>query len=143
MVSLRIPALRERVEDIPALCEHFLAQSANPAAPRQFEPAALERLMSYAWPGNVRELENAVLRASMLADGDRIRVEHLPGPLQTGVLAGSLTEVARSTRRRVEREAVLAALRAAEGNRAKAARLLKISRSSLYNRLRDLQIDES
>ncbi|HEU5059742.1 MAG TPA: sigma 54-interacting transcriptional regulator, partial [Kofleriaceae bacterium] len=76
VVPIRVPPLRERVPDIPELCEHILARAAGGGAPRTIARAALARLSAYPWPGNVRELENELARAAALADG-AIEVAHL------------------------------------------------------------------
>ena len=141
VVTLQIPPLRERPEDILPLCEHFIQAEAGTGPACQLEPAALERLMAYPWPGNVRELENAIRRGCLLCDGRRIGLAHLPSSLQGYSSERSLIEATLASRQKLERETVIAALEEAEGNRAKAARLLGISRSSLYNRLRQLEID--
>jgi NtrC-family two-component system response regulator AlgB len=83
VVSLRLPALRERREDLPALIDHLLeVLAARMQRPRpQLEPAAREALLAWGWPGNVRELSNALERALVLASGDTIRAENLPDSL--------------------------------------------------------------
>jgi NtrC-family two-component system response regulator AlgB len=83
VVSLRLPALRERREDLPALVDHLLeGLAARMQRPRpQLEPAAREALLAWSWPGNVRELSNALERALVLASGDTIRAENLPDSL--------------------------------------------------------------
>lgn len=80
VIHLRLPPLRERREDVPALLAHFLRRCCeeNSKPLRQFTPAALKLLMDYDWPGNVRELENAVERAVVLSTHDRLDVELLP-----------------------------------------------------------------
>ncbi len=142
VVSIHMPPLRERSEDIPALCDFFLARVAGSGSPKQLTAAAQELVLAHPWPGNVRELENAMQRGALLAEGDEIGPEHLPAALDGRPAEKSLAEVAADTRRRVEREVVQAALRETGGNRTQAAQLLGISRSSLYNRLKELEIDE-
>ncbi len=80
VVSLVVPALRERLEDIPLLAEHFVAKFAAKckARARKISPEAMAGLMNYDWPGNVRELENAIERALVLGVSDTILLEDLP-----------------------------------------------------------------
>ena len=75
VMPIRVPALRERPEDIPLLVEHFAKQLPNQ---KRFTPAALQALNQFEWPGNVRELHFAVERASLLSEGDLIDVADLP-----------------------------------------------------------------
>jgi DNA-binding NtrC family response regulator len=82
VVTVRLPALRERREDVPLLALHFLSRAGRPEL-EGFEPQALRALTAFAWPGNVRQLENAVARAAAVAQGPRIRVEDLPPELGT------------------------------------------------------------
>src|SRR5215475_7680230 len=81
VVTLSLPALRERRGDIPLLVEHFLAKYAEALGERGVAPEALDRLVGYEWPGNVRELENVIQRAMVMATGGVVLPEHLPiGP---------------------------------------------------------------
>jgi DNA-binding NtrC family response regulator len=77
VVPIALPALRERLEDVPLLCEHFLGRiAARDGSPKRgFEPPALEILQKYHWPGNVRELENICERSVVLETGDNIRAQ--------------------------------------------------------------------
>jgi two-component system response regulator HydG len=132
VLSLRLPALRERVEDVLPLAEQFLARERDP--PRKLDPAAEELLVRYAWPGNIRELSNAVRCASTLADGELIGPHHLPEemarPLSpcAGVMLRPLAEV--------EQEHILSVLRACRGVQSDAARVLGIGRNTLWRKLR-------
>jgi two-component system response regulator AtoC len=123
-MTLSLPPLRERPGEIPALCRLFLKEL-SPAAGRKQPPRltaeALAQLCAHAWPGNVRELRNAIERALLLAPGDEIGVEHLPGAAPVAVVG--------------ERERILAALAACAGNQSRAARQLGISRKVLLARL--------
>src|SRR6267142_67 len=132
--AIGLPPLRERPEDIPALVEHFItalgpAVLGRPAAGITRE--AHEQLLAHSWPGNVRELRNAVERALILSDGEMITPEHLPAPPE------SPHESLRAAAPResldletTERELVERALRHAGQNKAKAARLLGLTRRS-------------
>ena len=131
--AISLPPLRERPEDIPALVEHFItalgpAVLGRPAAGITRE--AHERLLAHSWPGNVRELRNAVERALILSDGRMITPEHLPAPPETGAAPRESLNLETTERELVER-----ALRHAGQNKAKAARLLGLTRTKLYTRM--------
>lgn len=135
-VELRVPPLRERDGDVVELAEEFLAVHAERHGRRLcFAPTVLAALRDYAWPGNVRELEHVVARAALLADGERIASIDLPaghGRDPEPPAAGS----APLTLEEAERRAIVAALQHCRGDKAKAARTLGISRSTLYEKLR-------
>jgi DNA-binding NtrC family response regulator len=142
--AICLPPLRERPEDIPALVEHFItalgpAVLGRPAA--GITRAAHERLLAHSWPGNVRELRNAVERALILSDGEMITPEHLPAaPEAPREGAPPVTVEADFPSRGLdlettERELVERALRYAGQNKAKAARLLGLTRTKLYTRM--------
>jgi DNA-binding NtrC family response regulator len=138
VVALRVPPLRERREDIPILAEHFLRRFASLSRRRlqSFSPAAMALLQGYRWPGNVRELENVVDRAVALAPGSVVEAADLPeevlGPSgATGRgLVGDPLSLDEVTRRHV-----LSVLKAAGGNKSKAAKLLGVPRRTLYRLL--------
>jgi DNA-binding NtrC family response regulator len=79
-ITLEVPSLRERKQDIPVLVEQFLKDQAGTRQPKQLDEKALGLLLAYDWPGNVRELENVIQRAAILSDGDLIGVEHISVP---------------------------------------------------------------
>ena len=133
---IRIPALRERREDIPLLAKHFLKKHAEQQEKPLdgFSAAALRLLLRYDWPGNVRELENAVERAVLLETGRVVQEDSLPaqlspraGPAQPGSLV-PLVEV--------ERQALKQALESSGNNVTEAARRLGIDRTTLYRKLK-------
>ena len=135
--AICLPPLRERPEDIPALVEHFItalgpAVLGRPAAGISRE--AHERLLAHSWPGNVRELRNAVERALILSDGEMITPEHLPAPPETPPAAEAAPRESLDLET-TERELVERALRHAGQNKAKAARLLGLTRTKLYTRM--------
>jgi DNA-binding NtrC family response regulator len=138
VVALRVPPLRDRREDIPILAEHFLRRFASLSQRRlqSFSPGAMAALQAYRWPGNVRELENAVDRAVALAPGSVIEVSDLPeevlGP--SGVIGRALVGDPLSLDE-VTRRHVLFVLKAAGGNKSKAAKLLGVPRRTLYRLL--------
>ena len=133
---IRLPALRERSEDLPLLIDSLLQRIAGSAAP-SIDPAAMKRLSLYAFPGNVRELRNILERARLFADDGYIRVEHLPEELRE----------AQVTRRVVrghgqDEQARLAhALAVFQGTRGDLARHLGMSERTLYRRLRELGLE--
>lgn len=145
VVPIRIPPLRERREDIPALSRHLLARLREDQGIRSLgiSPDVLDLFQQYDWPGNIRELTNVLERASYAADGTQMEMEHLPLFLQR-VRAGRGTERRYSNLRlaiqEAERDAVVQALKLARGNKAKAAKLLGIHRTGLYQKLERLKL---
>ncbi len=139
VVSIELPPLRERKEDIPLLAEHFLHKFAmeNQKEITGFSPEAMEFVLDYDWPGNVRELENAVERAVILAKDSIITIADLPQ--ENLSLAYSTTP--RKKLKEVERDHVLNVLRETGGNYSEAARILGISRMTLYNKAREYGFD--
>jgi DNA-binding NtrC family response regulator len=154
VVTLPLPPLRERAVDIPAIVASILRRrrSAGPR-PQEIAPEALQKLSRYGWPGNIRELENVIERAAILSDGRVIaerdlpplgRVEDTPASgdvLQAPSLERPLKDQLLDVQRKVERRAIVAALRAESGSPTKAARRLGISRASFYNKLKELEIN--
>jgi len=137
---IHIPSLRERMEDLPPLVQHFLGKYAADTGRRvaRVQPAAMERLLSHDWPGNVRELENVIHRALLVASGPEIGIEDLPSDLGGGALPEampggddmlSLEEAERRTIRR--------AVEVCRGNLTEAARRLGIGRSTLYRKMEE------
>jgi len=127
---IHIPPLRERKTDIPLLADHFVEKysKANHKTIRRVSTPAIDMLMSYHWPGNVRELENCIERAVVLSSDHVIHGHHLPPTLQTAEASGTAHEgTLDGTLENVERDLILDALKAARGNKAKAARSLGIS----------------
>ena len=141
VVSLRLPPLRERPADIPALAAHYAQHYAelNGLSPKTLSPAILARLGALAWRGNVRELENTMHRAVLLAGDDEIGPDALEGvqtptadaarPAPSGFVGRRMEEV--------ERELILQTLSHTFGNRTHAAVMLGISIRALRNKLRD------
>jgi DNA-binding NtrC family response regulator len=143
VVSLRIPALRERPGDIAALSEHFARRYAevNGVPFRPLSQQALLRLTSHSWRGNVRELENAVHRAVLLADGDQIGIEAIelgpPAPAAAHAVGGGVASLVGRRMEEVERDLIIETLGHTFGNRTHAATILGISIRALRNKLRD------
>ncbi|MBC8068701.1 MAG: sigma-54-dependent Fis family transcriptional regulator, partial [Deltaproteobacteria bacterium] len=145
VIQTELPPLRERPGDIEQLVAHF-AMGFGGEIGRRFEriaPDALEVLRRYRWPGNVRELRNVVERAMVLGDGVAIQLDDLPPELLHSAPAGAAPVAVPGTVRtleQLERDAIAAALDATGGNKARAAALLGIDRTTLYRKLKDLDI---
>jgi DNA-binding NtrC family response regulator len=130
VVSITLPALRERREDIPELVEHFLATRPVGPVRRKVSTDAMHLLTQYAWPGNVRELANVIERAQILAEGDTITPDDLPETVRAAppVAAGADSHSMEA----VEKRALHDALRRTEGNKSAAAKMLGVSPRTLY-----------
>jgi DNA-binding NtrC family response regulator len=150
VVPVHVPALRERVADIPPLAEHFVGrfcrELGRPAA--RLHPAALERLQGYRWPGNVRELRNVIERVLLLEADDEIRPEHLPpemsghAALAGGAAIDPFPSGAVRPLAELEKMAIEHALRVCEGNKTRAASLLGIARQTLRTKLKEYAIGD-
>jgi len=150
VLSLHVPALRERREDIPLLIEHFIARN-NARLGTQVRGTDSEcrrLLFEYSWPGNVRELENTIERALVLADGDCIQIVDLPERIRDAKdkvlkkLDGDELSI-KKTVRNIEEILIRRALQRTRGNRTKAAELLEISHRALLYKLKDYAITDA
>ena len=130
VLTLALPPLRERRDELPGLATSFLPRGASLA------PAALGALSAYAWPGNVRELKNTLWRAALLAEGSPIEPRHLGLPR-----AESATPEKPTTLAGAEKRAILDALATTAGNKVRAAQLLGIARSTLMEKLKRYAIE--
>ncbi|WP_297824876.1 sigma-54 dependent transcriptional regulator [uncultured Desulfovibrio sp.] len=144
VVSLALPPLRQRADDIPLLAQHFMNRFAakNNKRIKGFTPGAMDRLVRYAWPGNVRELENVIERASILLLGEHISERELPERLKAPEQGEALDDVLESdclTLDDVERAVILKTLKRFGGNKTEAARALGITRKTLHARLNKYQ----
>jgi two-component system response regulator AtoC len=148
VLTIRIPSLRERREDIPLLIDHFVARNNVRLSTqiRGLTPDSRKLLLEYGWPGNVRELENTIERAMVLAEGDLITVEDLPerireahDPVQMQLASGELS--IKKTSRIIEEILIRRALEKTKGNRTKAAELLEISHRALLYKIKDYLVD--
>jgi DNA-binding NtrC family response regulator len=137
---LQLPPLRERIEDLPLLIEHFLGNFGRSA--EELDPEVLPVLSTYAWPGNVRELRNILERAHILAQNDRIGLVHLLLPSPSFEGAGELTgeQPANLRIEDHERRLIRLALQRAGGNKTRAAKLLGLTRRALYSRMERLAL---
>ena len=146
VVTLVVPPMRERREDIPLLADFFLKQYAekNNRPIKGFTPRAVDLLMRYDWPGNVRELENVVERAVIMARGDMITPLEFPDVLQDLDEEAKASPLALATGRslkEVEKVMILRTLEETGGNRTHAARILEISRRTLQLKLKEYGIN--
>nr|WP_287860816.1 sigma-54-dependent response regulator transcription factor ZraR [Klebsiella sp.] len=138
VVTIDMPPLRQRREDIPQLARYFLQRYAerNRKAVQGFTPQAMDLLIHYDWPGNIRELENAVERAVVLLTGEYISERELPLSIAgTPVPVLSLSDDVIQPLVEVEKEVILAALEKTGGNKTEAARQLGITRKTLLAKL--------
>ena len=141
VVSLHVPPLRERSEDIPLLAQHFVRRFAkkNRKDIKGLTPQAMDVLIRYPWPGNVRELENALERAVILSLGDYVTERELPARLAAEAAEDEAPAGAFDGEKAledIEREAILATLEKAGGNKSEAARVLGITRTTLLKKLK-------
>lgn len=137
IVHIEVPPLRERQEDILALTRHFVKKcSRRFELPKlKIDATCLEYLLEYSWPGNIRELENAIEHAAVLCGGVVILPEHIPSKITRSVPSPQqLTSPDRSLAQ-VEWDHIQRVLKMTDGNRAEAAKILKISQATLYRRL--------
>jgi DNA-binding NtrC family response regulator len=151
VVQVHLPPLRERRSDIPLLIDHFLAKF-NVRLGRSVQSVdeeAGQRLLSYDWPGNIRELENAIERCILFSEGETITVSDLPPEIRDRRLSQplegdtSLKAQVRAAAERVERDLIIKALNQTKGNVTHAARLLKISRKSLQNKMKEFGLRDA
>jgi len=142
VLPLFLPPLRERREDISVLVRHFVAVSCkrHRQPPRTVTPEAMQAMINAPWPGNVRELQHLLERVVVTVPGPQLTHHDFFGPSADPVAEPDLRSVARNAVRAVECRRIEEALRQAAGSKVKAARALKISRASLYNKLHAYQI---
>ncbi len=141
VVTIHVPPLRERKEDIPLFIDHFLAKSQE--GPNRVSDAAMAALLNYSWPGNVRELANVIARAKILAEGTQIDCCDLPDQLTKGNSSDEAATVQATTPPAIpsnrleqhERELIQTTLQQHHGNKVHAAKSLGISRRKLYRLL--------
>jgi two-component system response regulator HydG len=137
VIQLRVPALRERIDDIPLLASHFLALYAekNEKQVRGIQAMAMERLIAHHWPGNVRELENALERSVVLCRTEVIEVNDLPPALRQAQQGPSHISFEVGTPLKdIERSMIEETLRQCGGDRKLAASLLGITSRTIYRR---------
>ena len=159
VVELRVPALRERVEDIPLLIDHFISLFAARyhRERKSVSRAALRQLCAYPWPGNVRQLEHVLLSAWLMSESSEIGIDDLELPAHSGARAARQSGRSHSRssapapsspsrpenaadHKAAERDRILSALTASNWNRAQAAKLIGLPRRTFYRRLKEFGI---
>ena len=157
MVDIILPPLRERKEDIPLLAQHFLAvfENSMKKGVTGFSDSVMELLLNHSWPGNIRELEHVIERAYVLCVGDTLTTDHLPAEIMltetprppshepVSVQPDHLQPISPAMTSEDEIAHIIDALRRTAGNKAKAARLLGVDRSTLYRKISAFNIDLS
>ncbi|GLI33596.1 sigma-54-dependent transcriptional regulator [Desulforhabdus amnigena] len=146
VIPIRVPPLRERIEDIPLLIQHFLKQhSQKKDIPlKRISKAALSAMQAYSWPGNVRELENAIERLVILTEGDEIQMEDLPQRMAQMQAKPSFSTIGiegggidlKGTLEELENSLILEALKKAGGVKNQAAKLLGLNRTTLIEKMK-------
>ncbi|MXW01485.1 MAG: sigma-54-dependent Fis family transcriptional regulator [Holophagales bacterium] len=149
VITIQLPPLSKRVEDIPLISQHFLRMysNENEKSTRRLTPEAMDLLMAHTWPGNVRELENVIERAVVLSTGEEIGLDLLPAALREGETAvptpASLPKTGVSFKEAVsayERELIVRALQACGGVQKRAAERLKVKPTTLHEMMKRLQV---
>jgi DNA-binding NtrC family response regulator len=137
VIPMRIPALRERRDDIPLLIDHFLAKRGFDKGRERMTRKAMEALLTYHWPGNVRELENVLERLMILHGSGKIDFDALPEKIQLGEPKTLVSEAppATPTMELIEKAYIKWVLETTEGNKARAAEILGIDTSTLYRKI--------
>lgn len=150
IIQLHIPPLRERKSDIPILLAYYLKEVCEKyqVPVKTFTAEAVAIFRSYSWRGNIREMVNSVERLVTMVDGNVIDVQHLPSsmreqsiPIKKETVAPSLIETARNDGNKREKEVIVQALKNAGGNKSKAAEILGIHRTTLYQKLKKHSIN--
>jgi DNA-binding NtrC family response regulator len=140
---LNCPSLAERIEDIPLIVQNFIDQNRTKGGKEilGLTPDAMEALLAYSWPGNVRELRNAIEYAFVLCSGDWIGKEHLPPKMATVGKRSTAGHAMGVKSREEERASLIQTLRRVGGNQSEAARILGVSRVTIWKRLKKYGID--
>jgi two-component system response regulator AtoC len=140
VIPLHLAPLRERIDDIPVLARHFLAQVADHLGrrPPTLSPDALSALQAYSWPGNIRELENVIERTVVMCRNDTIDLDDLPGELRQAPAEPAKADFGTHHLPTIERQVVLDAMEKTDWNQSRAAVLLGISRKQLRTKMKNL-----
>jgi transcriptional regulator with PAS, ATPase and Fis domain len=147
VISIELPPLRDRINDIPLLARHFLAAVSEESGRQvqDFTPEAIRVLQGYSWPGNVRELQNVVSRAVLLGRSDIIDADDLPRNLTAEVPVPAVSASGRTLKEALEgpeRQIIRDVLEAHHWNRNETAEALGINRTTLYKKMKRLGLDE-
>ncbi|MDQ0219135.1 sigma-54-dependent Fis family transcriptional regulator [Peribacillus cavernae] len=142
IIMIEVPPLRERKEDIPELFTHLLKKISTQLGKNNLDhdPTILSYLKSYHWPGNIRELENYIERAVVLGQGQRLSLEHFPKKVMEQIFLKCNLEL--TTLEKVEKESIRKALEVYEGNISKTSKLLGITRKTLYNKIKEYNLEK-
>jgi two-component system response regulator AtoC len=147
VITIEIPPLQSRLEDIPLLVDWFLKNRLKTKTQVQISPKALEVLLKYDWPGNVRELENVIERAAILCTDNMIQPHDLSLPLKATMLSTTLKEEevlgGPIPMREIERLHIQGVLKNTDGSKSKTAKILGISLKTLYNKINQFQIKDT
>ena len=145
-ITLRVPPLRERTEDIPLLCEHFLEKyrQRHSGTSKAIAPAAYHVLIRHRWPGNVRELENVVERGVLVPKGAEITVNDLPESMrEESTTAAEFVIPPHRTLAEIEKMAILQTLQRTNWNKQEAAQILGLYRPTLYSKMKKHEIQDA
>jgi transcriptional regulator with PAS, ATPase and Fis domain len=145
VVTIELPPLRERRDDIPALVEHFLTTRQLGKERCKVHPNAMDALRRYRWPGNIRELANVLERAQILVEDNEITLDDLPETIQAMPVSQPIGELNPDSLNLsdLERQAIVKALQRSQGNKAQAAKLLGVTRRTLYRLVERHRLDEA
>lgn len=141
--TIQVPSLHERKEDLMIFADHFL-DIANRQLNKKvlgFSDEVISVFQQYKWPGNLREMLNVIKRSALLSQGDLIQKEVLPAEIKSPVNNSSVSEKKSFSRKENERELIINALNEVDNNKSKAAKLLSITRKTLYNKIKEYDID--
>jgi DNA-binding NtrC family response regulator len=145
VITLTLPPLRDRREDIPVLAEHFLDRHGSKLGRQlRLSPDALDRLLAYPWPGNVRELENAMERTAILSRTETVRPDDLPPHVAAGTSLGRAPALAaQQTLADLEQAHILQTLERCGWNHSRTAEALRIGRTTLWRKLKEYGLERS
>lgn len=148
VITLELPPLKERKDDIPRLAQWFIQKKMKTRIEKTLTSEAIDMLMRYDWPGNVRELENVIERAAILSQGDVIDAKDLALPNRSMSMAGSPnggnSRIGKLTpMKEVEREHYMQVLNTLNWNKSQAAKVLGVSLKTLYTKIQQFQLKES
>ena len=143
VVSIKMPPLRERKEDIPLLIRHFLTRFGNTQSVSQVSDEVMGRLLTYDWPGNVRELENCIQRAVSLGSGSFVQMQDLPSNILYRLGRTDSSRQTSTTLEALEQQAIRQALRVTGGDRVRAAKLLGIGKTTIYRKLKEYGMEDA
>ncbi len=139
VITLSLPPLRDRREDIPVLIDHFLGNFCRNRQKKILLPEAMTAMSQYHWPGNVRELKNTIERLVVMTEGNSISIEDLPENIR--LVSSTTAEGTEAVLSEIEKKHILKVLHEKQGNKTLAAEALGISLKTLYNKLKVYHID--